>query len=700
MDLEGSLKKFFGYNEFRPHQKEIIQQLCQGKDVLAILPTGSGKSLCYQLPALMLPGFAIIVSPLISLMHDQVVSMNKTGIPAAFLNSSLRFEDASDLLSDLSQYKLLFISPERFSNQTFREQLSKANVSFFAIDEAHCISQWGHSFRPDYRQLSILKQEFPNSPVLALTATATLAVEKDITTQLAMADPVVIKSSFDRPNLTIRVDEKSNPSSQLEKFLNDRKDQSGIIYCATRKAVDSTYEELKARGYHLGKYHAGLPDNERAATQHAFIYDQMKLLVATVAFGMGIHKPDIRFIVHLDMPKNIEQYYQEIGRAGRDGLPSECLLLYGSQELITYRFFIDQLEPGQEKKELSRKLNHMYSFCTSGSCRRREILKYFGEHYTQTVCNNCDNCLDDTEVVDGTIIAQKILSCIFRMGQNFGAQIIVDVLRGSKNQKVLENGFDKISTHNIMHEYSEQEIKHYINALVQMGYLRRTEGEYPIIQWTNRSQDIVKGLLDVKFKKKTFQKTARKESITQDYDRGLFEKLRKLRLTISNRDSVPPFVVFSDRTLMEMAALLPHSKASFMVINGVGPHKWDKYGEDFLSAILAHGPSISRVKPVPVTRSFTEEKTLSLFQEGKSVEEICEIRSLARSTVYDHLSKMIDLGNDLDIRKLVSEDRHTAIKGAMDKVGHEKLKPIKDILPEEYKYEDIRIVVAYERRGM
>lgn len=698
MQFEENLKKYFGYNEFRPHQKDIIQHLCQGKDVLAILPTGSGKSLCYQLPALMLPGFAVIVSPLISLMQDQVVSMNKSGIPAAFLNSSLRHEDAGELLRNLSSYKLIFISPERFANLNFREQLSKVNVSFFAIDEAHCISQWGHSFRPDYRQLSLLKKEFPNSPVLALTATATPDVEKDIATQLVMSNPYIIKSSFDRPNLTIRINEKEDTTRQLQKFLNDHQDQSGIIYCSTRKGVDNTFNELKNLGYNVGKYHAGLSDSDRSNVQHAFIYDKLKLMVATVAFGMGIHKPDIRFVIHMDMPKNIEQYYQEIGRAGRDGLPSECLMLYGSQDLFTYRFFNDQLEPGLEKKELTRKLNEMYALCTSNSCRRSEVLRYFGESFGQPHCNNCDNCLDDVELMDGKVIAQKILSCVFRIGQNFGANMVVDVLRGSKNQKVLEKGFDRLSTHNIMHEYSEQEIRYYINSLVQMGYLHRTEGEYPIIQWSDRSNDAVKGNIDIKFRKKIFKVSSRRDPETKGYSPELFEKLRRLRMEFSQTEGIPPFAVFSDRTLMEMASSLPQTRAAFMVVNGVGPIKWVKYGEQFLSTIISHAPGEVLVKTRTPSKSHTEEKTLSLFQEGKSIEEICEIRMITRSTVCDHLSTMITLGADIDINKLVSQDKQAAIKAAMAKVGYEKLKPIKEILPEEFKYEDIRLVVTYERR--
>jgi len=689
MKLESGLKKYFGYNEFRAHQKEIIQHVCDGRDVLAILPTGAGKSLCYQLPAMMLPGITLVVSPLISLMQDQVVSLNKSGIPAAFLNSSLHHMEAINLLKNLSDYKLLFIAPERFSNEQFQEHLKGVNVSLIAIDEAHCISQWGHSFRPEYRQLSFLKEAFPDSPVLTLTATATPEVEKDITEQMTMKDPIVIKSSFDRPNLTIRINEKKNTSQQLHEFLKKHEDQSGIIYCSTRKGVEATYAELKVAGHNVSMYHAGMTDGIRTTAQHDFIYDKVKLMVATVAFGMGIHKPDIRFIVHMDMPKTIEQYYQEIGRAGRDGLPSECLMLQGWKEIATYRFFNDKLEAGTEKKELGRKLQQMLDLCTSPNCRRSELLKYFGESYPHPVCKNCDNCLDDVELIDGTVIAQKILSCIHRLQQNFGNQMVIDVLRGSKNQKVLSRGLDKLSTHNLMNEYSEEELRYYINTLIHLGYLRRSEGEYPVLQWTELSQSVIKGEAEVKFRKKSFRESKRVDSLAKEHDTSLFEILRQLRLKISRDESVPPFVVFSDRSLMEMAKHLPQSQEAFLEINGVGPHKWRRYGEKFLELILQHKPKESKQQ-----KNQSENNTLDLYQNGKSIEDICAIRGLAKSTVSGHLVALMNEGVKLDIDKLVTKEKQLEIIAAIEKVGIEKCKPIKEILPEEISYEDIRFVLT------
>lgn len=687
MNLESCLKKYFGYNDFRAHQKEIIQHICDRRDVLAILPTGAGKSLCYQLPAMMLPGITLVVSPLISLMQDQVASLNKSGIPATFLNSSLHHMEAINILHNLSDYKLLFIAPERFSNEQFQEHLKGIDVSMIAIDEAHCISQWGHSFRPEYRQLSFLKEAFPDSPVLALTATATPEVEKDITAQMTMNDPVVIKSSFDRPNLTIRINEKRNNSQQLHEFLKKHEDQSGIIYCATRKGVEATYAELKVSGHNVSMYHAGMTDGIRATSQHDFIYDKVKLMVATVAFGMGIHKPDIRFIVHMDMPKTIEQYYQEIGRAGRDGLPSECLMLQGWKEMATYRFFIDQLVEGTEKKELGKKLNQMLDLCTSPNCRRSELLNYFGESYSHPVCKNCDNCLDDIELIDGSIIAQKILSCIHRLQQNFGNQMVIDVLRGSKNQKVLARGFDKLSTHNLMHEYSEEELRYYINTLIHLGYLCRSEGEYPVLQWTESSQAVIKGETEVKFRKKSFRESKRVDTLAKEHDTSLFETLRQLRLKISRDESVPPFVVFPDRSLMEMAKHLPQSRETFLQINGVGPHKWKRYGEKFLEVILQHKPKEPRQQ-----KNQSEKNTLELYQNGKSMEDICTIRSLTMSTVSGHLVNLMNEGVKIEIDRLVSKEKQMEILAAIEKVGAEKCKPLKEILPEEISYEEIRLV--------
>lgn len=407
--LEEELKRYFGYNTFRVYQKEIIQSLLRKEDVLAILPTGAGKSLCYQLPALLQQGTAIVISPLISLMQDQVVSLYKNGISAAFLNSSLLYQDIQSVLQQISDYKLLYVAPERLIDPQFLERLKETTISFFVIDEAHCISQWGHSFRVEYRKLSILKETFPHCPIIALTATATHDVEKDIQVQLAMQNPKIIKGSFDRPNLTIRLEPKIQVDKQLQVFLEQQKNQPGIIYAATRKGVENTFTQLQQAGYAVGRYHAGLSDQEKSVSQHAFLHDQLTLMVATVAFGMGVHKPDIRFIVHLDMPRTIEQYYQEIGRGGRDGLPAECLMLYSTQDFMIYKSFLDDVEDLVIRKQMKLKTESMYRFCTSLKCRRRELLRYFGEYFPQERCGACDNCLEEAEQIDGTVIAQKIL---------------------------------------------------------------------------------------------------------------------------------------------------------------------------------------------------------------------------------------------------------------------------------------------------
>ncbi len=586
MVLEDELKRHFGYNTFRPFQKEIIEALLRKEDVCAILPTGAGKSLCYQLPAMLMQGVAVVVSPLISLMQDQVVSLFKNGITAAFINSSLPGHEIREVLENLSDYKLLYVAPERLVDPVFMEHLKATTVSFFVIDEAHCISQWGHSFRVEYRKLALLKEVFPACPIIAVTATATLDVQKDIISQLAMKQPTLIKGSFDRPNLMIRVQPKHKPEEQLKAYLKEHQNQSGIIYCSTRKGVDQTYSSLQQAGYVVGRYHAGLSESERAEAQNAFLHDATTLMVATVAFGMGIHKPDIRFIVHMDMPRTIEQYYQEIGRAGRDGLPAECLMLYSMQDFVIYKSFLEDLEDLVVRQEMKRKTDCMYKFCTSFACRRYDLLHYFGETFSKMPCAACDNCSSSFDQIDGTVIAQKILSCVFRLNQNVGMRMLTDVLRGSKGQPVLQRGYDKLSTYGLLKEMSEQEVRYYIEALMHLGYLMLTEGEYPVVKWTARSQAAVKGHEPILFKKKLFKPPKEeRQAKSVAFDASIFESLRKLRLEIARNERVPPYVVFSDRALQEMAAYLPQTELEFSKINGVGPIKWLKYGQQFLEAL-------------------------------------------------------------------------------------------------------------------
>jgi ATP-dependent DNA helicase RecQ len=585
-DLEAKLKQYFGYNTFRANQKEIVSAILENKDVLAILPTGAGKSLCYQLPAMILEGTAIVISPLISLMQDQVESLSKNGLSAVYLNSSLSSHDQWDLLKSLSQYKILFIAPERLSDPQFVARLKETPLSFFVFDEAHCISQWGHAFRPEYRQVGFLKTTF-NKPVLAFTATATVDVEKDILEQLSIQNALVIKASFDRPNLTIRILQRVVQTTQLLDFIAKRKNKSGIVYAATRKTVDQTHKDLLEAGYIAGKYHAGLTNEERAAAQRAFILDQTPLMVATVAFGMGIHKPDVRFIFHMDMPRTIEQYYQEIGRAGRDGLPSECCMLYSTKELVLYKHFSEEYTELLLRKNMHRKTEQMYSLCNSYKCRRKELLSYFNEQASWMGCQGCDNCLDDVEMVEGTVIAQKILSCVHRLGMRFGINYVMDVLRGSKAQNIFNRGHDKLSTYRLMEEYSESDLRYYIEGLINQNYLKLSEGEYPVLQWTEESKDVIQGKAAIKFRKK-HTRERKKAPIKLDHDEILFEKLRLLRKELAQKEQIPPYVVFSDKTLLEMAAYFPQSQEEFVLINGVGPIKCIKYGNLFLELIQSY----------------------------------------------------------------------------------------------------------------
>ncbi|QVX01393.1 DNA helicase RecQ [Enterococcus faecium] len=575
------LKQYFGYDEFRPGQKEIIQKVIDQENVLGIMPTGSGKSICYQLPALLLDGLTVVVSPLISLMKDQVDAANQLGIPATFINSSLdgyetarRFQEI-----DRQQYRLLYIAPERFIMPDFIQAMKRWNVRMIAIDEAHCISQWGHDFRPSYLQMANQLDQLPNRPVIvALTATATVQVAADIKRLLKIPENNHIQTGFERENLRFQVIKDQKKEQYLIEYLKIN-NQSGIIYAATRKEVDRLYHLLKKFDFSVGRYHGGLNENERTEMQEAFLYDRLQLIVATNAFGMGINKSNVRFVIHYQIPGSLEAYYQEAGRAGRDGLSSEAILLFSPQDIQVQKFFIQQSqrEEGQKQKEYE-KLKAMTEYVYIESCLQQYILNYFGE--TSSPCNRCGNCLDDREIVEVTTEAQMVLSCLKRMGENYGKQMLMKVLAGSKEQKLQALGFGHLSTYGLMKNQSQKETMQLIEYLISNGYLLTINGEYPVLKVTERGIQVLKGQESV------YRKEPKKvQQLSDEETDTLFEVLRELRTDLASEAGVPPYVVFSDSTLKEMSRIRPSSRLEMLQIKGVGQSKLDKYGEAFLSRI-------------------------------------------------------------------------------------------------------------------
>ena len=594
------LKQYFGYDKFRPGQKEIIQKVIDQENVLGIMPTGSGKSICYQLPSLLLDGLTVVVSPLISLMKDQVDAANQLGIPATFINSSLdgyetarRFQEI-----DRQQYRLLYIAPERFIMPDFIQAMNRWNVCMIAIDEAHCISQWGHDFRPSYLQMAKQLNQLPNRPVIvALTATATIQVAADIKRLLKIPDGNHIQTGFERENLRFQVVKDQKKEQYLVEYLKINKNQSGIIYAATRKEVDRIYHLLKKFGFSIGRYHGGLNENERTAMQEAFLYDRLQLIAATNAFGMGINKSNVRFVIHYQIPGSLEAYYQEAGRAGRDGLSSEAILLFAPQDTQVQKFFIQQSQREEEQKQKEyEKLKAMTEYAYIESCLQQYILNYFGE--TSSPCNRCGNCLDDREIVEVTTQAQMVLSCLKRMGENYGKQMLMKVLAGSKEQKLRALGFERLSTYGLMKNQSQKETMQLIEYLISNGYLLTVDGEYPILKVTERGIQVLKG------QEAVYRKEPKKvQQLSDEETDTLFEVLRELRTDLASEAGVPPYVVFSDSTLKEMSRIRPSSRLEMLQIKGVGQSKLDKYGEAFLSRIKNMDPNVLDKQEGPLRKN-------------------------------------------------------------------------------------------------
>jgi len=710
-----ALQKYFGYSEFRHQQAAIIQHVLDKKDVLALMPTGGGKSLCYQLPAVLLDGLTIVISPLIALMKDQVDALNVNGIPAAFLNSAQNPNEQAALINRLrnKEIKLLYLAPERLfgTENKLVDFLKSLNVVQIAIDEAHCISAWGHDFRPEYLMLAGLKDYFPNVPVIALTATADKLTQKDILEKLNLHQPAVFISSFNRENITYTVLPKKNSFNQLLAFLDKRKEESGIIYCLSRKSTEALAENLRDEGFAAQAYHAGLDNVTKAKNQEAFLRDEVKIIVATIAFGMGINKSNVRYVVHMDLPKNIEGYYQETGRAGRDGLPSEAVLYFSAGDAQKLKEFAKVENNEEQSRIMLKKLDDMVHYCQLQSCRRQYLLKYFDEESPET-CGSCDVCLTEFERFDGTLIAQKALSAVSRLKERFGSNYVIDFLRGSKSEKIREE-HKQLKTYGVGADISKTDWQKYLRELTTMGYLEVDGGEYPVLKLTSKSDLILKGQQKIELiKSETIEETH--EAVKIPFEAGLLDELKLARRDIALNDNVPPYIILSDATLVDMATYLPQSLDELRMISGFGDVKLARYGREFLVPVKnycsKHGLSSKIKQKQPkwerkTTRgeknggkaNATQQETYDLYKSGISITEIASLRNLSPITIEGHLSFFIEQG-ELDVETVVKKEKIPAIQDAVEKYGDDKLSPLKEILGDDYSYGEIKAVISWMKR--
>lgn len=690
------LKKYYGYDEFRPQQEEIIEKALSGADALVLMPTGGGKSICFQIPALLLPGTAIVISPLISLMKDQVDALRSNGIPAAYFNSSQTFEEQQAILNACHQgeMKLLYISPEKLLSEI--EVITKAcKPSLFAIDEAHCVSSWGHDFRPEYTQMGFLRERFSHIPFMALTATADKVTRRDIIKQLKLKNPQIFLSSFDRKNLSLDVRIGVKPKEKTKEiidFVLERENQSGIIYCLSRKKCEEAYEALQNAGINAMFYHAGMNSEARSSVQDRFINDELQVVCATVAFGMGIDKSNVRWVIHYNLPKNIEGYYQEIGRAGRDGLASETILYYNYADLALLNKFAGEGAMAEVNLE---KLKRMQNFAEADSCRRKILLNYFSENPEHN-CGNCDVCHHPRKHFDGTIMVQKALSAIVRMGEKEGGNMVIDVLRGSRRQDLVAAGYDKIKTHGAGAEVPAMDWQRYIMQMLNLGIIEMAYDENFALKITPLGNEILfhkkKIELTVLQVIKPAEKTERtRRSVSISSEEELFNALRKVRKDFAIEENVPAYVIFSDATLQAMAQEKPMTENDLLLVSGVGEHKLAKYGDAFLNAIIDFSSNSGTKK----SKGSTYQETLNLYQQNISVEEIAKQRGLAIPTVFSHLAQLYLNGDISTLSNFINEEDIVQIKEAMKATGESKaMKPIFEYLKEAVPYHKIRLAMA------
>ncbi|MCU0323838.1 MAG: DNA helicase RecQ [Spirosomaceae bacterium] len=714
MTKEQALKKYFGYDKFRPLQSEIIDTILAKNDCMVLMPTGGGKSLCFQIPALLMDGLTVVISPLIALMKDQVQGLVANGISAAYINSTLTGSEQSSIewKAKLGELKLLYISPEKLLSGNYLNFIKSLKVNLFAVDESHCVSIWGHDFRPEYTQLKALKANFPSVPIVALTATADKVTRKDILTQLGIPDAPTFTSSFDRPNLSLNVLPSRNRTRIIENFIKERPNQSGIIYCLSRNATEDVALALQRVGIRAAHYHAGLIAETREKVQDSFINDDLQVIVATIAFGMGIDKSNVRFIIHYNLPSNVESFYQEIGRAGRDGLKADTLLFYGYGDVIIRTKMITDSELPEEMKEVqTAKLTRLKQYAEADICRRRILLSYFNEEIRED-CGNCDVCRNPRQRFDATTIAQKALSAIARTEEKVAMGMLIDILRGSQNRNVLERNYHQIRTFGAGRDLKGEEWAEYLTQMLNMGVMDIAYDDHHSFKLNNYSWSVLKGEQGVelvKFEpydtKKARQdaenpKEKSKREVIRD---ALFEKLRLLRKQLADKLSIPPFLVFSDATISEMAQKKPISRYQMLQVSGVSDAKYKQFGEVFLNEVLDFIRDNNAKGVARVANGSTYIETLDLYKKGLSIEEIATRRNLQPSSIANHLIKLSEDGHDVDITKLISQQEYDAIVDMALELGMNKgdaLKPLFEALNEEYGYDKIRLALAiWDKNG-